>query len=191
LAPELPIERIEGDASVPDERTPRPDPARARATIDAAVRRLGAFRRALPEQAHVGRPGETFGSFNGKIGVVAMGVSVDAALDAAAHYPNVVAVVAFYGVGPAPRRSGLAVQAHFGARDDSIHSDARARFTASVERTGTQIRTIVHEDAGRGFIDFTRWESHRPRAATDAWREAIPFLRSALDVTSDGRPRSS
>jgi carboxymethylenebutenolidase len=118
-----------------------------------------------------------------KLGVMGFCVGGFLAYTVASRYPDLGAVVPFYGAGYDPKPGEVAkvtapVLAIYGKKDQSISPEAIAKIEKAYKDAGKDITVKVY-DAGHAFINPDHGMGDEA-SAKDAWPKAVNFLKDHL-----------
>jgi carboxymethylenebutenolidase len=105
------------------------------------------------------------------------------AFTVAERYPDLGAVVAFYGAGYNPTPESVAhvnapVLAFYGSQDHSVPPEQRQHIEQLYKQAGKDITVKVY-DAGHAFINPSHGSGNE-KAAAEAWPLAVNFLKQHL-----------
>lgn len=119
----------------------------------------------------------------GRVGVMGFCMGGAYALAAAAHNPEVKAVVAFYGI-PQPaladvRQIRAKVLGHYASRDTHVSPARVDALEKSLKAAGVQA-TLYRYEADHAFANEKRPEVYAKAAAELAWTRTLAFLQEAL-----------
>ena len=119
-----------------------------------------------------------------KVGCIGFCMGGQLALFAATRNDRIGAVVDCYGVHPNVTLdlSGLeaAVLGVFAGKDDFIPVEAVQKLEADLRGAGKRVTMRIYEGAQHAFLNETRPDAYDARAAAEAWREIVRFLRAEL-----------
>ncbi len=101
----------------------------------------------------------------------------------ASRYPDLGAVVPFYGAGYVPTPEDVAkvnapVLAIYGSRDESVSKEQRQKIERMYKAAGKDF-TVKVFDAGHAFINLSHGDGNE-KAAAEAWPLAVNFLKEKL-----------
>ena len=118
-----------------------------------------------------------------KMGLIGFCVGGFVTYKTAERYPDLAAVVPFYGAGYDPTPQDIAnvnapILAIYGSQDQSIPQEQTQKIEQEYKDAGKDITVKVY-DAGHAFINPTHGMGNEA-AAADAWPLAINFLREHL-----------
>jgi carboxymethylenebutenolidase len=123
----------------------------------------------------------------GRVGVMGFCMGGAYALAAAAHNPEVKAVVAFYGIPQAAladvRQIRAKVLGHYASRDNHVTPARVDALQKSLEAAGVGA-TLYRYDADHAFANEKRPEVYAPAAAELAWKRTLAFLHETLGGAS-------
>lgn len=158
--------------------------------IAGAIEHIKTIERTIPN-------GEKYNAYKGKIALIGFGMGGGLALAAASQFPEVSAVVSFYGLPKPGTFDASKVQAevmgHFVKDDEFAKPEDADKLKAELESKGKKVSTFTYvgDDlfpARRGFVDDFHFMLHQPIHAKEAWMQTAKMLREVLDVADDGRP---
>ena len=119
-----------------------------------------------------------------RVGAVGFCMGGQLALFAATRNRRIGAVVDCYGIHPKVTLdlSGLeaAVLGIFAERDAFVPPDAARKLEADLRGAGKRVRIRIVPGVDHAFMNDARPDVHDPKAAAEAWAEAIAFLRQEL-----------
>jgi carboxymethylenebutenolidase len=119
-----------------------------------------------------------------KVGVVGFCMGGALSLYTATKNPQIGAAVVFYGghpkVKPDLPNLHAPVLGLYGEKDRSVTPDSVRELERQVKALGKQIEVIIYPGAGHAFFNDMRPEVYNAKAAADAWRRTIAFLRENL-----------
>ena len=119
-----------------------------------------------------------------KIGVVGFCMGGALSLYTATKNPNIGACVLFYGghpnVKPDLPNLHAPVLGLYAERDGFVTPASVRELERKLEDLGKQIEAVIYPDADHAFFNDTRPEVYNSKAADDAWRRTIEFLREHL-----------
>lgn len=119
-----------------------------------------------------------------KVGVVGFCMGGALALYTATKNANVGACVVFYGGHPnvKPDLPNLhsPVLGLYAGKDGFVTPDSVRQLDSKLNELGKQIEAITYPDTDHAFFNDTRPEVYNAKAADDAWRRTIEFLRKYL-----------
>jgi len=118
-----------------------------------------------------------------KLGLIGFCVGGFMTYTVAERYPNLGAVVPFYGAGYQPTLESVAhinapVLAFYGSQDHSVPPEQRQHIEQLYKQAGKDI-TIKVYDAGHAFINPDHRNGNE-KAAAEAWPLAVNFLKQHL-----------
>lgn len=118
-----------------------------------------------------------------KLGLMGFCIGGFLAYTVAARYPDLGAVVTFYGGGYDPTPEEVAkvsapVHAFYGSQDDSVPAEQRQKIEQLYKKAGKDYTVKVYE-AGHAFINPDHGAGNK-KAADDAWPRAVNFLKTHL-----------
>ena len=118
-----------------------------------------------------------------KLGLMGFCVGGFLAFYVASRYPDLGAVVPFYGAGYDPTPEEVAkvnapVLAFYGSRDQSVPLEQLRKIERMYKEAGKDITVKVY-DAGHAFINPDHGMGNE-KAAADAWPRAVNFLKEKL-----------
>lgn len=118
-----------------------------------------------------------------KLGLIGFCVGGFLAYTVASRYPDLGAVLPFYGGGYDPAPAEVAkvqapVLAFYGSQDNSIPAEQRQKIERLYKEAGKDYTVRVY-DAGHAFLNPNHGMGNAA-AANDAWPHAINFLKSHL-----------
>lgn len=118
-----------------------------------------------------------------KLGLMGFCVGGFLAWTAASHYPDLGAVVAFYGAGYNPTPEEVAkvnapILAIYGSKDQSIPMSQIEKIEHMYKAAGKDLTVKIY-NAGHAFINPHHGMGNE-KAATDAWPVAVNFLKEHL-----------
>jgi len=101
----------------------------------------------------------------------------------ASRYPDLGAVVPFYGAGYDPTPEDVAkvnapVLAIYGSRDESVSKEQRQKIERMYKAAGKDF-TVKVFDAGHAFINLSHGDGNE-KAAAEAWPLVVNFLKEKL-----------
>ena len=119
-----------------------------------------------------------------KVGVVGFCMGGALALYTATKNANVGACVVFYGghpnVKPDLPNLHAPVLGLYAGKDGFVTPDSVRQLESKLKELGKQIEAIIYPDTDHAFFNDTRPEVYNAKAADDAWRRTIEFLRKYL-----------
>jgi carboxymethylenebutenolidase len=119
-----------------------------------------------------------------RVGTVGFCMGGALSLYAASKNEQVGACVVFYGIHPKVEPDLDALRAPvlglFAERDQSVPPDAVRELEAKLRERGKQVETHIYPGTDHAFFNDTRPEVYDRKAAEDAWRRTIEFLRRHL-----------
>lgn len=118
-----------------------------------------------------------------KLGLIGFCLGGFLALTVTSRYPDLGAVVAFYGAGydPSPEQVAAVnapVLAIYGSQDTSVPAEQIHKIERLYKDSGRDLTVRIY-DAGHAFINPNHGDLN-PEAAADAWPRAIQFLKDHL-----------
>lgn len=118
-----------------------------------------------------------------KLGLIGFCMGGFLAYTVASRYPDLAAVVAFYGAGydPTPEevaRVNAPVLAFYGSQDQSVPAEQRQKIERMYKDAGKDITVKVY-NAGHAFINPTHGAGNE-EAASQAWPLAVSFLKDKV-----------
>lgn len=119
-----------------------------------------------------------------KLGLIGFCMGGFLALSVASRYPDLGAVVAFYGAGYDPTQEEVAqvqvpILAIYGDQDASTPAEQIQKIERMYKDAGKDITVAVYKHAGHAFINPNHGALNA-EAAADAWPRAINFLKDHL-----------
>lgn len=122
-----------------------------------------------------------------KIGVVGFCMGGALSLYTATKNPNIGACIVFYGghpnVKPDLPNLHAPVLGLYAERDGFVTPASVRELERKLKGLGKQIEVVIYPDADHAFFNDTRPEVYNAKAAGDAWRRTIEFLRRHLRNT--------
>jgi len=127
---------------------------------------------------------------SGLVGTVGYGAGGRDAFMLATRYPDVLAVVSYYGSiaadePSAPIHAGAKLEApallFFGEGDELIPVAEVNRVTDTLSALGKDWEIVTYADAGHSFFCDASPSTYDPDATTDSWTRAIDFLYERLE----------
>jgi carboxymethylenebutenolidase len=118
-----------------------------------------------------------------KLGLIGFCMGGFLAYTTASRYPDLGAVLPFYGAGYDPTPAEVAkvnapVYAFYGSQDDSVPAEQRAKIERLYKEAGKDYHVKVYK-AGHAFINPDHGMGNKA-AADDAWAIAVSFLKEHL-----------
>ncbi len=118
-----------------------------------------------------------------KLGLIGFCVGGFMAYTVASRYPDLGAVVAFYGAGYDPTPEEVAkvnapVLAFYGSKDDSVSPEQIQKIEQLYKEQGKDITVKIYE-AGHAFVNPMHGMGNE-KAAAEAWPLAVNFLKEHL-----------
>ena len=125
------------------------------------------------------------------VGTVGFGMGGRLALEAALHGFDVGATIIFYGKvettpeAVAPIRSPIL--GFFGSRDPGVRKQDVAKFEAAMKQSGKDVRIIMNEGIGHGFMNEERAD-FEPEMSKDSWAIMKKWLAIKLPTAAQADP---
>ena len=125
---------------------------------------------------------KTHTASTGKVGTVGFCWGGDMANEVAVNSPDLLAVVPYYGMQPAPEdvpKIKASLLLHY-AGDDARVNKGIPTYEAALKKAAVDYKMYMYEGAKHAFNDDTRAERYNKEAAQLAWQRTISFLKEKL-----------
>ncbi len=117
------------------------------------------------------------------LGAIGFSMGGTIVLNTACSSSELKAAVSFYGKVPPPGTMNHAIcpiQYHHGAKDDWVTAKDLAMLKMDHQKFGKPVDLISYPNVGHAFCDSTRPDAYTEEAATQAWSNAVSFLKKQL-----------